>query len=102
MAALAVCVSDIGLAGSNETITNAEALAIVHKHCAACHAAKPSHPAFDKPPNGVTLETLADLKMHAARIYAQTVQNKAMPLGNQTRMTDDERTILGRWVKALP
>ena len=53
-------------------------------------------------PTESTLETLADLKKYAARIYAQTVQNKAMPLGNQTHMTDDERAALGRWLKALP
>jgi uncharacterized membrane protein len=102
VAALAVCISSVSLAAGNETITGAEALAIVHRHCVACHAAKPAHPAFDKPPNGVTLETIADLKTYASRIYAQTVQNKAMPLGNQSHMTDDERAALGRWLKALP
>ena len=30
----------------------------------------------------------------------QTVRNKAMPLGNQTGMTDDERAQLGRWLSA--
>jgi uncharacterized membrane protein len=35
-------------------------------------------------------------------IFAQTVQTKAMPLGNQTNMTDDERALLGRWLKELP
>ena len=102
MAALAVCVLGSLSAAGNGTITDAEALAIVHKHCLACHAAKPTHPAFDKPPNGVTLETIADLKTYAPRIYAQTVQNKAMPLGNQTHMTDDERAALGRWLRTLP
>lgn len=77
-------------------------MAIVHRHCVACHAAKPAHPAFDKPPNGVTLETIADLRKYASRIYAQTVQNKAMPLGNQVHMTDDERAALGGWLKAMP
>ena len=31
-------------------------------------------------------------------IVTQTVQNRAMPLGNQTGMTDEERELLGRWV----
>ena len=101
MAALVVCVSGLSAAG-NETITDAEALAIVHRHCSTCHAARPTHPAFDGPPNGVILETIADLREYAFRIYAQTVQNKAMPLGNQTGMTDDERAALGRWLKAMP
>ena len=55
---------------------------MVLRHCVACHAAKPTHPAFDKPPNGVTLESIADLKKYAQRVYVQAVQNKAMPLGN--------------------
>ncbi len=83
-------------------VGDAEALAITHKHCVMCHAAKPSHPAFDAAPNGVTLETLADLKKYARRVYSRTVQNRAMPLGNQTGMTEDERAALGRWLKALP
>ena len=30
----------------------------------------------------------------------QTVQNKAMPLGNQTDMTEEERQKLGAWLAA--
>ena len=43
-----------------------------------------------------------DLNRHSATIYAQTVQTKAMPLGNQTNMSDDERATLGQWLKDLP
>ena len=38
------------------------------------------------------------MRRFAQQIYMQTVQNRAMPLGNQTGMTDDERDALGRWV----
>jgi uncharacterized membrane protein len=31
----------------------------------------------------------------------QTVLNRAMPLGNQTAMTEEERAQLGAWVRAL-
>lgn len=89
-------------AASAGPLTDADALALVRKHCVMCHAVKPTHPAFAEAPNHVTLETLADLKKHAKAIYVQTVQNKAMPLGNQTHMTDDERAALGRWLQALP
>ena len=40
----------------------------------------------------------ADLRRWAKLIVAQTVQNRAMPMGNQTGMTDEEREALGRWV----
>ena len=46
------------------------------------------------------LETLADLRRYAEPIVLQTVQNRAMPLGNQTGMTDEERDMLGRWLNA--
>jgi uncharacterized membrane protein len=31
----------------------------------------------------------------------QAVVNKAMPLGNQTQMTQDERDKLGQWIAGL-
>ena len=49
-------------------VSDAEALAIVRKHCVSCHAANPTHPAFQEAPNNVTLETIADLRKHAQRI----------------------------------
>ncbi|MEP7031231.1 MAG: hypothetical protein ABI830_09885 [Pseudolabrys sp.] len=82
-------------------VSDAQALAISQKHCVMCHAAKPTDDRFPEAPKNVALETLADLKKHAQVIYVQTVQNKAMPLGGQTHMTDDERATLGRWVQAL-
>ena len=42
----------------------------------------------------------ADLKMNAARVLEQ-VEDRTMPLGNETDMTDDEREALARWVRAL-
>jgi uncharacterized membrane protein len=82
--------------------SDAEALAIVRSHCVMCHAVKPAHESFQEAPKNIILETIADLKKHAATIYAQTVQTKAMPLGDQTVITDDERATLGRWLKELP
>ena len=72
--------------------------AIVGKHCLSCHARNPSHPAFKEPPKNVALEDIAEMRRFAQQIYMQTVQNRAMPLGNQTGMTEDERDALGRWV----
>ncbi|MSO67541.1 MAG: cysteine desulfurase [Pseudolabrys sp.] len=82
-------------------VSDTQALAISHKHCVMCHAAKPTHEAFQEAPKNMTLESISDLEKYAQLIYVQTVQNKAMPLGNQTVMTDDERAALGRWLRAL-
>jgi uncharacterized membrane protein len=83
-------------------ISDAEAMAIVQKHCVMCHAATPSHESFREAPKNVTLETIAEIRKHAATVYTQTVQTKAMPLGNQTAMIDDERAALGRWLRHQP
>lgn len=79
-------------------VTDLEAQAIVGKHCLMCHAHNPSHPAFKEPPKNITLESIPEMRRFAQQIYMQTVQNRAMPLGNQTGMTEEERDALGRWV----
>jgi uncharacterized membrane protein len=84
------------------SVSDTEALGIVRKHCVMCHTASPTHQSFREPPKNIILETADDLKKYAAVIFAQTVQTKAMPLGNETEMSDDERAILGRWLRDLP
>jgi uncharacterized membrane protein len=84
------------------SVPDVESLRIVHKHCTTCHTLNPTHESFREAPKNIVLETVPDLKKHAGVIFAQTVQTKAMPLGNQTDMTDDERATLGRWLKELP
>ena len=79
-------------------MTDAEARAIVAKHCQTRHSRNPTHPAFQQPPTNVGLDDIADMRRFAEKIYVQTVQNCAMPLGNQTGMTEQERAALGRWV----
>lgn len=80
-------------------VDDAEALALVRKHCVMCHAAKPTHESFQDAPKNISLETIADIKKLAATISAQTVRTKAMPLGNQTGMTDEDRDTLAQWLK---
>ena len=83
-------------------VSDAEALAIARKHCVMCHAQKPVHQAFQQAPKDVALETVADLRKYTALIYLTTVENRSMPLGTQTHMTEAERAALGRWAKAAP
>jgi len=37
---------------------------------------------------------------YAPRIYDMAVASEAMPLGNETGMTQQERAELGAWIKA--
>lgn len=80
-------------------VSEAEAVAIAATHCGACHAAIPSHEAFEEPPKNIVLEGAEDLRRHAAAIMAQAVRGQAMPLGNETGMTAEERLKLGAWLE---
>ena len=79
--------------------TDAEILALMRAHCVACHAAEPTHEAFAKAPAGVLLETIPQVAANAAKIMTQVVVNRAMPLGNQTGMTDEERDRIAAWIE---
>jgi uncharacterized membrane protein len=80
-------------------VTDAEALALAAKHCTACHSAEPTHPAFGKAPKGIRLDTIEGLRRYAKEIVVQVVTERAMPLGNETDMTDEERQRLGAWAE---
>ncbi len=73
--------------------------AIVHGRCTTCHAATPEHPGFPAAPAGVVLETDAQIAAEALRIHQQTVVTRAMPIGNLTNITDEERRLIDRWYR---
>src|SRR5262249_7810184 len=86
---------------SADDFSDTDVLALSQKHCVPCHARNPAHPAFDKPPRNLILETLDQIKANAARIRQDVVEDLNMPLGNERDMTDDEREALGRWIARL-
>jgi uncharacterized membrane protein len=75
-----------------------QVLALSRKHCVMCHARQPTHETFTEAPKGAVLETVDDLRRFATLIEKQTVHTNAMPLGNETNMTDAERRTLGIWL----
>nr|WP_302474198.1 urate hydroxylase PuuD [Roseococcus sp. MDT2-1-1] len=77
----------------------AEVQAITATRCAACHAARPTFEGIATPPKGVTLERPANLRRWAQAMREQ-VASKAMPPGNLTEMTEEERARLVAWVAA--
>lgn len=83
-----------------ERPSDAEVLALVKTHCVPCHAAEPTHEAFAKPPAGIMLESIDQVLRYAPRIMNQVVVERAMPLGNQTGMTDAERAVIGAWIES--
>jgi uncharacterized membrane protein len=71
---------------------------IISQRCVTCHAEKPSFEGFQQPPAGVLLDTPERIRAAAPRIEQQTVATQAMPIANLTRMTPEERALLGRWL----
>jgi uncharacterized membrane protein len=84
--------------GAVGPVSDADVMVLMQKHCTTCHARRPTHESFKEPPKHVTLESVAELRQYARLVLLQAVQNKAMPLGNETRMTEEERARLGHWI----
>jgi uncharacterized membrane protein len=83
---------------SNAPVTFAEARHVIDRRCAACHSAHPSDLTYGIAPSGVMFDTPAQIVARAARIRERAVVTRTMPPGNKTRITDEERALLGRWV----
>ncbi len=71
---------------------------IMNARCVQCHAEAPKM--MPTAAKGIKLDTAHEIKAHAQLIYQQAVQQKAMPLGNVTQITDDERALLGQWFES--
>jgi uncharacterized membrane protein len=71
---------------------------VVKQRCAPCHSAQPTNESFSTAPAGVVLDTPAQIKAQSMAIEEQAVETKAMPLGNVTGMSKEERALLGRWI----
>jgi uncharacterized membrane protein len=78
-----------------------QAVAIVQQRCVPCHSRNPTQEGFDVAPAGVVLDTREQIVERADAIEAQAVRTKAMPLGNVTGMTDQERDVLGAWLDSV-
>ena len=73
---------------------------VIDTRCVACHAEKPSFQGFAEAPKGVKLDSPERIRAAALQIHQQAALAKAMPLGNLTGMTDEERALLDRWYRS--
>jgi uncharacterized membrane protein len=73
---------------------------IVMSRCSMCHAAEPVWAGIVAAPKGVRLDDAAKIKQHASLIDINAARSKAMPPGNVTEMTPEERQILAAWLAA--
>jgi uncharacterized membrane protein len=70
---------------------------IVLSRCSMCHANEPVWAGITAPPHDVRLDSASEIKRHARLIDIWAVQSRAMPPGNITEMTDQERSTLAAW-----
>ncbi|WP_075289657.1 urate hydroxylase PuuD [Pararhizobium arenae] len=72
----------------------------ISTRCSMCHAAEPVYEGIVRPPKGVMLETDGEIAAHAREIYIQAGRSHAMPPGNITDMTSQERALLTAWFES--
>jgi uncharacterized membrane protein len=70
--------------------------------CAMCHAADPAFEGIQIAPKGVLLDTPENIARQAEAIRRQAVMTHAMPPGNLSGITPDERAVLAAWLAANP
>jgi uncharacterized membrane protein len=73
---------------------------IVISRCSMCHAAEPVWDGIPAAPKGIMLDTDAQIRLHARLIEIFAVRSQAMPPGNITEMTPQERLTLAAWIAA--
>ena len=94
---LAVAIRPDSGGDDGATVGFAEVSAIVEQRCASCHSLSPTEDGFSSPPAGVVLEAPAQIAARADDIR-RVVSTKAMPIGNITGMTSEERALVIAWV----
>jgi uncharacterized membrane protein len=76
----------------------AQVQSIITARCAPCHSLRPTEPGISEPPNGILLDTRAEIESQASLIQTVAVDSDLMPPANATHITQSERHILARWL----
>jgi uncharacterized membrane protein len=75
---------------------DAQAVAIIASRCTGCHALHPTIAGYTAAPMGIALDDPSQVAAHRSDI-GRVVGAQAMPLGNATHMTADERATIASW-----
>jgi uncharacterized membrane protein len=70
---------------------------VVQGRCSMCHAAEPVWEGIARAPKNVKFETDGEIAAHAHEIYIQAGRSHAMPPGNITEISPEERKLLVAW-----
>ncbi len=85
-------------AASTGPVTFQDARHVIDRRCGACHSAHPSDLTYGGAPVGVMFDTPEQIIARAARIRERAVVTRTMPPANKTKITDDERALIARWI----
>jgi uncharacterized membrane protein len=83
-----------------ERVNVAAAHNVILSRCGMCHINEPVWPGVHAAPKGVVLDSPDAMTRHARLIEINAVRSNAMPPGNITEMTPQERRILAAWLAA--
>ncbi|WP_404402623.1 urate hydroxylase PuuD [Pelagibacterium halotolerans] len=79
----------------------AEVSNVIQGRCAMCHAAEPFWEGIHEAPKNVMLETPEQIAARAREIYIQAGRSHAMPPGNVSMMTEEERNLVVVWYQSV-
>ena len=88
------------IAAAPPTADVAAAHDVILSRCSMCHMNEPIWPGVHSPPKDVLLDDSENMRRHARLIDINAVRSRAMPPGNITEITDQERQIIGAWIAA--
>jgi uncharacterized membrane protein len=75
---------------------------IISSRCSPCHAAEPVWASIPTAPRGILLDDAEHIRRNARLIGRNAAWSSAMPPGNITEMTPQERATLAAWLDAGP
>lgn len=82
-----------------EAVTFAQVEPIFKQRCQTCHSSHPTDDVNTVAPAGVMFETVEQCQKMKDKILNRVVQTKTMPQGNKTKISDEERELIGRWIE---
>jgi len=77
-----------------------DVVAIVSSRCSMCHAAEPAYPGLRAAPHDVLLDEPERIYARYQQVALQAAFSSAMPPGNVSGMTDEERAAIAAWFAA--
>lgn len=88
--------AEVAIAENNTApATLADVTDVINRRCTQCHSDQPT--LMPITPKNLNLRAPGAIEANAAAIYLQVVQQKIMPVGNITEMTDSERLQIKSW-----